>query len=387
VNFKSVLCLAAALSAAKPVAAQAPAAPEYSTDSAWLCLPGRNDPCSTPLPTTALNPNGYGSNGRSAIARDAPTDCFYVYPTVSNDPGLNSDLSIGREERLAAETQFARFVSACRPFAPIYRQMTLSSVIAFSAGADITDAGRLAYRDVVAAWRNYLATRNQGRPFVLIGHSQGSLMLQRLIAREIEGRPVAKQMKLAILPGFNLLVPQGRLVGGSFKSTPLCSRPGETGCVMSWVSFRERNSPPPGAIFGFAEQPGMTVGCVNPARPGSRQWEPLDSYWFTRSTLPVPGGPIQWSSEGAPPTPYVRTEGLVSARCVNDGPRGYLSVRTNADPKDKRTDRIGGEVGVLGMFLPGWGMHLADLAIAQGDLIRQIEALSAQSRTAARPLH
>jgi hypothetical protein len=39
------------------------------------------------------------------------------------------------------------------------------------------------------------------------------------------------------------------------------------------------------------------------------------------------------------------------------------------------------------MFLPGWGMHLADLAIAQGDLIRQIEALSAQSRTAARPLH
>jgi hypothetical protein len=154
---------------------------------------------------------------------------------------------------------------------------------------------------------------------------------------------------------------------------------------MSWVSFRERNSPPPGAIFGYADQPGMTVGCVNPARPGSRNWEPLDSYWFTRSTLPVPGGPIAWSSEGAPPTPYVRTEGLVSARCVNDGPRGYLSVRTNADPKDKRTDRIGGEVGVLGMFLPGWGMHLADLAIAQGDLIRQIEALSARSRTAARP--
>ena len=44
----------------------------------------------------------------------------------------------------------------------------------------------LAYRDVLAAWRNYLATSNQGRPFVLIGHSQGSLMLQMLIAREIE---------------------------------------------------------------------------------------------------------------------------------------------------------------------------------------------------------
>ena len=123
-------------------------------------------------------------------------------------------------------------------------------------------------------------------------------------------------------------------------------------------------------MFGYADRPGMTVGCVNPALPGSRDWVKLDSYWFARSSLPVPGGPISWSSEGPPPTPYVRTEGLVSAKCINDGPRGYLSVHTNADPNDKRTDRIGGEVGVLGMFLPGWGMHLADIAIAQGDLIR-----------------
>ena len=30
-------------------------------------------------------------------------------------------------------------------------------------------------------------------------------------------------MKLAIIPGYDVLVPQGRLVGGTFKSTPLCS--------------------------------------------------------------------------------------------------------------------------------------------------------------------
>jgi hypothetical protein len=214
---------------------------------------------------------------------------------------------------------------------------------------------------------------------VLVGHSQGSLMLQQLIAQEIEMKPaVAARMKLAILPGYNLLVPQNRLVGGTFKRTPLCSQPGESRCVMSWVSFRENNVPPPGAIFGYSNQPGMTVACVNPGRPGSRSWEKLDSYWFTRSTLPVPGGPIRWSTEGNPPTPYVRTEGLVSARCVNQGPRGYLSVRTNADPNDKRTDRIGGEVGLFGMFLPGWGMHLADMAIAQGDLIRHVEGLPAR---------
>ena len=379
-----IILAAAALFAATPVSvpAQSPApAPDYAKEASWLCLPGRADTCSTPLPTTALNPNGYGSVGRNEVAKDPPIDCFYVYPTVSNDRGMNSDLNPGREEKLAAETQFARFASVCRPFAPVYRQMTLASVAAYAAGADITGAAKLAYSDLASAWKNYIATKNNGRPFVLIGHSQGSLMIQQLIAHEIETNPaVAKRMKLAIIPGFNVLVPQGKLVGGTFKKTPLCNRPGETSCVISWVSFREKNVPPPGAIFGYAPQPGLTVGCVNPARPGSHNWEALDSYWFTRSTLPVPGGPIQWSTESAPSTPYVRTEGLASARCVNEGQRGYLSIRTNADPHDKRTDRVGGEVAILGMFLPGWGMHLADVAESQGDLMRQVGDIAVASR-------
>ena len=376
------LLIAAALAAlATPALGQmqggsgtAVASPAYEAESNWLCLPGRKDVCSLPVPTTALNPNGYGHVGNSRPpATLPPIDCFYVYPTVSNDRGLNSDLQPGREERLAAESQFARFAGVCRPFAPIYRQMTLTSVAAAATGADVTRSGLLAYRDVRDAWRNYLDTKNAGRPFVLVGHSQGSLMLQQLIAREIETNPaVARRMKLAILPGYNVIVPQGRLVGGTFKRTPLCSRPRETGCVISWVSFRDRNVPPAGAMFGHTAEPGMTVACVNPARPGSRAWESLDSYWFTRSTLPVPGGPIRWSTQGTPPTPYVRTEGLVSGRCVNDGPRGYLAIRTNGDAKDERTDRIGGEVAVFGMFLPGWGMHLADIAATQGDLVRHV---------------
>ncbi|WP_310468267.1 DUF3089 domain-containing protein, partial [Sphingomonas sp.] len=192
-------------------------------------------------------------------------------------------------------------------------------------------------------------------------------------ALEIEGKPAARQLRLAIIPGFNLLVPEGKLVGGTLRSTPLCSRPGETGCVLSWTSFRVNNPPPEGAMFGIAPAAGMTVACTNPARPGSRGWETLDSYFYARSALPVPGGPITWSSEGPPPSPWLRAEGLVSARCINDGRRGYLSVRTNADPGHQRTDRIGGEVGAMGFFIPGWGMHLADMAIVQGDIMRLIE--------------
>src|SRR6476620_11330575 len=109
---RHLIYAAAALLAAAPVAAQTPSAviaPDYSKDSSWLCLPGRADVCSTPLATTALNPNGYGSTGQSMVAKDPPVDCFYVYPTVSRDQGRNSDLNAGSEEKMAAEAQFARF--------------------------------------------------------------------------------------------------------------------------------------------------------------------------------------------------------------------------------------------------------------------------------------
>lgn len=369
-----LFAIAAALLAAAPAQSQTPipVAPDYTKDSAWLCLPGRADSCSTPLTTTALSSVGYGAKDTSVPAKDPPLDCFYVYPTVSRDQGLNSDLNVN-EEKPAAQVQFARFAGVCRTYAPIYRQMTIGAIAAFSGGGDIAAAAALAYGDVAAAWRNYLTTKNNGRPFVLIGHSQGSLMLQMLIAREIETNPaIAARMKLAILPGFNVLVPQGKLVGGTFKRMPLCSRIGETGCVMAWSSFREKNVPPVGALFGIAENNGMTIGCVNPARPGSTDWVPLDSYWITHSSNAVAGGPITWSKEGPPSTPFVRTHGLVSARCVNDGQRGYLSIRTNSKPGEKWTDHIGGEVAIMGMFLPGWGMHLADMQEAQGDLVRQV---------------
>lgn len=370
-------CIAAGLGATP---ASAASTVEYGDNVNWLCLPGRADTCSARLPTVALNANGYGSLGNSSPAKDPPIDCFYVYPTVSRDQGLNSDLEMS-EEVAAAAAQAARFSSACKVYAPKYRQMTLASIAAFAAGQDVTGPALLAYSDVVAAWRDYLANRNRGRPFVLIGHSQGTLHLIQLIAREIENNPaVASRMKLAILPGFNVMVPQGKLVGGDFKKTPLCSSPGQAGCVIAWTSFREKNAPPAGAIFGVATQPGMTVACVNPARPGATGWVSLDSYWAARPGYAIPGGPIQWSSEGNPPTPWLRVEGLNSGRCVNDGPRGYFSVRTNADPKDKRTDRIGGEVGIGGLFIPGWGMHLADMSLVQGDLIRLVEQIGAPRR-------
>ena len=47
--------------------------------------------------------------------RDAKADCFYVYPTISRDPDVSSDLVPGLEEQATAAVQAARFGSVCRP--------------------------------------------------------------------------------------------------------------------------------------------------------------------------------------------------------------------------------------------------------------------------------
>jgi len=374
------LMIALGLAAGSPAFAQEPATPppapvapvDYADPASWLCLPGRPDPCGRPLPTTPLEPAGYGTPGANAIAADPPIDCFYVYPTVSRDPGLNSDMTPGAEEIGAATVQFARFAGVCKTYAPLYRSATVSSIGAMLAGGNPAPILGLAYGDVRAAWRHYLDHYNRGRPVVLIGHSQGTIHLIRLIA-EIEGTPAAARMLSALLLGYNVEVPEGQASGGTFRTTPLCTRPGQTGCVVSYVSFRAEAPPPEGALFGRAARPGNTIACTNPAALGSDAAARLDSYWLTISS-PSMQNNIAWSSAGPPPTPFVRTQGLASGQCVHRGPIGYLAVSVNADPSDARTDRIPGDVMLAGMPAPGWGIHLVDVNIAQGDLIRVVEA-------------
>ncbi len=379
---RTIAAGAALLSAMPAALAFAHDGPHYEQDSAWLCLPGRADPCGGPLATTALNANGYGSTGQVLPDKDAKVDCFYVYPTISRDPGPNSDLVPGVEEQGTAAVQAARFGSVCKVHAPLYRQVTLAGLRRALSGEDLTPATGIAYGDVLAAWRQFLAGRNRSRPFVLIGHSQGSIHLLRLLAEEIEGKPVAARMLSAILLGWTVEVPQGKLVGGSLKSTPLCTRLGQTGCVITYMTYRASAPPPAGAPLGRASKPGMTAGCTNPGALGGGKAK-LDSYWFTMAP-PQPGAqPVVWSTQGNPPTPFLRTEGLVTAECRHDGQAGYLAVAENADPRDSRTDRIPGDVYMAGTLNPGWGLHLVDVNVAQGDLIQLIEAQAAARASAA----
>ena len=155
-------------------------------------------------------------------------DCFFVYPTVSADKTWSSDWTVDRMEIDDVKLQFARFGSVCRQFAPIYRQTTLTA-LRIASGGPQPEGERLpqgvgGYNDVVDAWNWYMANENNGRGVMLIGHSQGAGVISRLIANEIEGKPAQKQFISAMILGSAVMVPPGKLTGGTFKSIPLCAR-------------------------------------------------------------------------------------------------------------------------------------------------------------------
>ena len=133
-------------------------------DTVWLCKPGLADnPCKPGLATTQISPTGDGARDqRSRSASSSPkVDCFYVYPTVSDDQSRNSDLSIDPEERSIALYQAARYSQRCRVFAPMYRQITLATL--FSGSRSTEEERDLAYDDVVQRLED-LPAQVQRRP-------------------------------------------------------------------------------------------------------------------------------------------------------------------------------------------------------------------------------
>jgi hypothetical protein len=353
---------------ATPAAAAAYAAPNYTQAATWLCRPGRADACAAPLATTAVAANGSTSVGGIAAATAPATDCFYVYPTVSTDPTGNSDMVQDRAETSVAVAQFAAFRSVCRTFAPLYRQVTLAALRDAMLGRPTTADRTMGYRDVSAAWADYLARDNSGRGVVLIGHSQGSAVLKALIQNEIEGKPIAGRIIAAYLLGTNVLVPAGKAVGGDFKTMPVCTTAMATGCVVTYVSFRDGAAPPANSRFGRTEAAGMEVACTNPAAiaGGRGALKPM----LPTSSAIVDNAAVQaeWATGVTVATPFVALPGLLSAECVRAAGAHVLAIRTDADSADPRTDRINGDVVVGGQVLPDWGLHLVDVNAAMGNL-------------------
>jgi hypothetical protein len=348
----------------------------YDQPESWLCRPGRQDACAQALSVTSVTADGQRTRGPAQVANAAaPIDCFYVYPTVSNDPGANSDMQAGPEETNVAFAQFSPFRTQCRLFAPMYRQVTLAALRSRFTSTPMAADWALGYNDVVAAWKHYLANDNKGRGVVLIGHSQGSRVLTELVAKEIEGKPVQRQIISVIIPGANLLVPKGKDVGGSFQSTPLCRSATQTGCAIAYVSFRASAPPPDKSLFGRPSGDNV-VACNSPAALAGGSAQPR--VWFSKRadvSSSTGAGSSAWQALSKTiDTPFFALPGLVTTTCVQDANGSYLAVQVQGD---NRTDNIGGDVVVSGMTISTWGLHLIDMNLGLGDLI---DVVGQQSR-------
>lgn len=374
----AMLAFAAALMAAPATAQTAYPKNDYGKPEAWLCWPGKvGDACAIDMTATVIKGDGSSSVETFKADPKAPIDCFYVYPTVSNDPGVVSDMMANAEELNVVKQQLARFGSKCRIFAPLYRQFTLTALRGMVEGKPMPGATdpvvrQVGYNDVLDAWNHYLASENKGRGVVLIGHSQGSGVLQRMIAAEIDGKPVQKQLVSALILGSNLPVTKGQDTG-QFKSIPLCRTATQTGCAISYVTFRDTIPPPANSRFGKVANPDMEAACVNPAALNGRR--ELHAYLSNQTNIASSAAATpEWvKGKPNPKTPFVSLPGLLSGQCVSKDGFNYLEAHVNADPADPRTDVINGDVtGPGGVVAKDWGLHLIDANIAMGDLVEVV---------------
>jgi DUF3089 family protein len=328
----------------------------------WLCKPGiPNNPCEPGFDTTLVSPSGQIVGTESVQPdRKRKFDCFYVYPTVSDDKATNSDLSIDPEERSIALYQAARYSLHCRVFAPMYRQVTLQGILG---GSIPPEAAQLAYGDVLAAWNTYLQRYNHGRGVVLIGHSQGTFVLRQLIRQEIDpSKKERRHLISAILLGGNVAVPEGGNVGGDFQNIPGCRSASQTGCVIAFSTF---DGPvPANSLFGRSAT--GDVLCTNPAALGGGS-ATLTSVFPSEpfapgTTIGLATGLVGVPMPAGVTTPWIQSQSYTGA-CDSSNDADVLQISP-----------IDGAPVLHPVPDQTWGLHLVDANIALGNLTDDVAA-------------
>jgi hypothetical protein len=362
-----LLPLVLALAAALPAVASA--APK----TVWLCKPGMAaDPCGQSQRTTIFTPGGEKVR---AVARRPRArrkiDCFYVYPTVSDQKSDLSTLRIDPEQRSIALFQAARYTRECRVFAPMYRQHTIAWLLKSRRGEALGPlVAPESVTDVRRAWRSYLKHHNRGRGVVLIGHSQGTYVLRRFIASEIDPKPaLRRRLVSALLLGGNVTVKRKGDVGGDFKHIRACRRPAQTGCVIAFSVFGE--TPPDNTLFGRprgdeAPSKRVEVLCTNPAAlgGGSGLLDPeYPSAPFAPGTTIAAAVGIVGNTLPKASTPWIAVPNAYRARCSRANGANVLRIAPR-----------GGAPALKPSPDPSWGLHLVDANIALGNLVQIVRA-------------
>jgi hypothetical protein len=220
--------------------AQQPPAPDYSQEKYWSSLPFRTDAADI-IPA--------GENWVSDSLKDV--DVFYIYPTVyMHGPTWNEDVNDQKQngivDKKPVKYQASVFNASCRVYVPRYRQAIIR---AFHDSINGPKALAFAYEDVKHAFQYYLEHYNHGRPFIIASHSQGTYHARRLLAEFFDSSDLKKRLVAAYVIGYGFNEKM-------YKNLKPCENALQTGCYITWASFKDGYEPGPSVLYGNV--------CVNP---------------------------------------------------------------------------------------------------------------------------
>jgi hypothetical protein len=185
-----------------------------------------------------------------------PVDVFYVFPTIYNEEQpLNMDImnrpDLQAKARGLMVAQAGVYASSANLFAPLYRQ---TSFAALNPDEDMYKNRyfRIGADDVAQAFDYYLKHFNQGRPFILASHSQGTLVMIDLMRKRLGDPKLREKLVAAYLIGYSVMP-------DDFKNYPWfkpARGADDVGVVISY------NTEAPGATGSPVLKKGAF--CINP---------------------------------------------------------------------------------------------------------------------------
>lgn len=211
-----------------------PAVPDYAQLSSWAAHPDKKD-------NADLIPRPLRKETTDLAEK---VDVFFMHPTIFGDAPQNQyvwnadvqDEAINKQvDESTIKLQASIFNQAGKIYAPRYRQAHLRSFF-HPHTAEGDKALDLAYEDMKNAFQYYLKNYNNGRPFILAGHSQGARHLKELLKELFDGQELQKQLVAAYIVGWGV-------EKETFKEIPLGTSPEQTGCYLTWRTYSKGVKP------------------------------------------------------------------------------------------------------------------------------------------------
>ena len=213
-------------------------ATDYSKTENWLSLP---------------------ANGSMNV------DVFYVYSTAwyKADPlepdfcAIDNPIMLTGSQK-AFNSQATAFETAGNIYAPYYRQADAAFTLTLPPAERWAVIDSIPAKDAIAAFDHYIKNYNNGKPFILVGHSQGAQVLLILLNKYMsEHADVYARMVCAYVIGY----PVTAEFMNASKHLKFAGGADDTGVIVSYNT--QSPSVAPGANIVMSGEIGLVINPIN----------------------------------------------------------------------------------------------------------------------------